>query len=103
MNARPSAICPPSCKADIGLLAAGPSSQIVQLPVLDPAANGTDATGKFTLDADGTLSGSVDTSHFGPEGADMRLFLKYTRRKRAARRVGDNGGARSARRGARFL
>jgi hypothetical protein len=64
-----------------GLLAAGPSSQILQLPVLDPAANGTDATGKFTLDADGTLSGSVDTSHFGPEGADMRLFLKHTDQK----------------------
>ncbi len=68
---------PSELQGGFGLLAAGPSSQIVQLPVLDPAANGTDATGKFTLDADGTLSGSVDTSHFGPEGADMRLFLKY--------------------------
>ncbi len=64
-----------------GLLAAGASSQIVQLPVLDPAANGTDASGKFTLDADGTLSGSVETSHFGPEGADMRLFLKHNDQK----------------------
>ncbi len=60
-----------------GLLAAGPSSQIMELPVLDPAANGTNATGKFALDADGTLSGSVDTSHFGPEGAELREFLKY--------------------------
>jgi hypothetical protein len=64
-----------------GLLAAGPSSQIMELPVLEPSANGTDATGKFMLDADGTLSGSVDTSHFGPEGADLRLFLKYTDQK----------------------
>jgi hypothetical protein len=61
-----------------GLLAAGPSSQIVELPVLDPSANGTDESGKFTLDADGTLTGSVDTSHFGPEGAELRTFLKFT-------------------------
>jgi Domain of Unknown Function with PDB structure (DUF3857)/Transglutaminase-like superfamily len=64
-----------------GLLAAGPSSQIVQLPVLDPAANGTDRSGKFTLDADGTLSGSVDTSRIGPAGADLRLLLKFTDEK----------------------
>jgi hypothetical protein len=64
-----------------GLLAAGSSSQIMKLPILDPTASGTDATGKFTLDADGTLSGSVETSHFGPEGADLRLFLKYTDEK----------------------
>ena len=37
--------------------------------------------GNFTLDADGTLTGSVDSSHFGPEGADLRLFLKYTDEK----------------------
>ena len=64
-----------------GLLAAGSSSQIMLLPVLDPSANGTDATGKFTLDADGTLSGSVDTSHFGPEGATLRKILKRTDEK----------------------
>ena len=64
-----------------GLLAAGPSSQIMRLPVLDPSANGTDATGKFTLDADGTLHGSFDTSHFGPEGAYLRRILKSTDEK----------------------
>jgi hypothetical protein len=72
---------PSELQGSYGLLAAGPSSQVIALPVLDPAANGTDATGKFSLDADGTLSGSVDTSHFGPEGADMRLFLKHTDQK----------------------
>ncbi len=60
-----------------GLLAAGPASQILALPILDPSANGTEASGKFTLAADGTLTGSVDRSQFGPEGADMRMFLKY--------------------------
>jgi hypothetical protein len=69
---------PSELQGGYGLLAAGPLSQVIALPVLDPAANGTDATGKFTLAADGTLTGSVDTSHFGPEGADLRLFLKYS-------------------------
>ena len=69
---------PSELQGGYGLLAAGPSSQIMQLPVLDPANNGTDATGRFTLDADGTLSGSVDTSHFGPEGAYYRTILKFT-------------------------
>jgi hypothetical protein len=64
-----------------GLLAAGPSSQIVELPVLDPAANGTDRSGKFTLDADGTLSGSVDTLRIGPSGAELRSVLKFSDEK----------------------
>lgn len=60
-----------------GLLAAGAASQILALPVLDPSANGTEASGKFTLAADGTLTGSADTLRFGPEGADWRMFLKF--------------------------
>jgi hypothetical protein len=59
-------------------LVAGASSQIIALPVLDPDANGTDRKGSFSLTVDGTLTGSVDTSSFGPKGADMRQFLKYT-------------------------
>jgi hypothetical protein len=49
--------------------------------VLPPDANGTDQVGKFTLQADGTITGSVDTSHVGPEGGDFREFLKYTDEK----------------------
>jgi hypothetical protein len=64
-----------------GILAAGASSQIIALPVLDPGANGSERKGVFTLAADGTLSGSVDTSHIGPAGADLREFLKYTDEK----------------------
>ena len=86
-----------------GLLATGPSSQIVELPVLDPSANGTGATGKFTLDADGTLTGSVDTSHFGPEGADLRIILKFTDDKERRDGWEKVVCARCARRGARFL
>jgi hypothetical protein len=64
-----------------GILAAGASSQVIPLPVLPPDANGTDQVGKFTLLPDGTLTGSVDTSHIGPEGADLRMFLKYSDEK----------------------
>jgi hypothetical protein len=61
-----------------GILAAGASSQIIALPVLDPDANGTERKGSFTLAADGTLTGSVDSFSFGPKGAGLREFLKYT-------------------------
>lgn len=64
-----------------GLLSAGDASQVITLPVLAPEASGTEMHGAFTLAADGTLTGTVDTSHFGPEGADLRLFLKYTDEK----------------------
>ena len=55
-----------------GTLAAGAASQVIALPVLPPDANGTERKGAFTLAADGALTGSVDTAHSGPEGADMR-------------------------------
>lgn len=59
-----------------GTLAVGPASQIMELPVLPPDANGNVRKGVFTLAADGTLTGQVDTSHSGPEGAELRLNLK---------------------------
>ncbi len=65
-------------QGSFGTLASGDSSQIIALPVLGPDTNGTDQTGNFSLDPDGTLSGSVDASHIGPEGADLRTYLKYT-------------------------
>ncbi|MGA2350423.1 MAG: DUF3857 domain-containing protein [Terracidiphilus sp.] len=64
-----------------GTLAAGAASQIIALPVLDPDANGTEQKGSFTLSNDGTLAGSVDTSHIGPEGADLRWIIKYSDEK----------------------
>jgi hypothetical protein len=64
-----------------GTLSAGSSSQIIALPVLPPDANGTERKGEFTLALDGTLTGSVDTAHSGPEGADLRMFLKYSDEK----------------------
>lgn len=64
-----------------GLLAAGADSQVIPLPVLPPDANGATRTGTFALAADGTLSGSVETSHIGPQGSDYRYFIKDTDEK----------------------
>jgi hypothetical protein len=61
-----------------GTLAAGASSQIIALPVLDPDANGSEREGAFTLALDGTLTGSIDQSSIGPKGANLREFLKHT-------------------------
>lgn len=61
-----------------GILAAGAASQIMELPVLDPETNGTTRNGAFMLAADGTLTGVVDSSHSGPNGADLRWILKHT-------------------------
>jgi hypothetical protein len=72
---------PSYLQGSYGTLAAGAASQIVALPILPPEANGTERKGEFTLSADGTLTGSVDTNHSGPEGADMRLILKYSDEK----------------------
>jgi hypothetical protein len=68
-------------QGSFGILVAGDSSQVVPLPVLPPDTNGTEQIGKFTLQPDGTLTGSVDTSHTGSEGADLRMFLKYSDEK----------------------
>ncbi len=68
-------------QGSFGILAAGPSSQVIGLPVLSPESNGMVRKGVFTLLPDGTISGSVDTSHSGPGGADLRMFLKYSDEK----------------------
>jgi len=68
---------PPEEQGGYGILAAGLGSQIIAFPVLDPDANGSELKGAFTLSADGVLTGSIDTSHVGPVGADLRSLLKY--------------------------
>lgn len=69
---------PSELQGSYGILAAGASSQVIALPVLDPGANGTVRKGVFALSADGTLTGSVDSFSIGPKGANLREFLKYT-------------------------
>ena len=60
-----------------GTLAAGPASQILALPVLDPEANPNERKGSFTLASDGTLTGSVDSIRSGSGGGELRNILKY--------------------------
>lgn len=72
---------PSYLQGSYGTLAAGSASQVIAIPVLDPDCNGTEQKGSFTLSEDGTLTGSVDTSHSGPDGAEFRLFLKKTDEK----------------------
>jgi hypothetical protein len=74
----PVGIIPEYEQGSYGTLAAGDSSQVIGLPVLLPDANSNERTGKFTLAADGTLSGSVDTIRSGSEGGELRMELKYT-------------------------
>jgi hypothetical protein len=69
---------PSALQGSYGILSAGAASQLLALPVLAPDANGTEQKGEFTLASDGTLTGTVDALHSGPEGADLRTFLKYT-------------------------
>ncbi len=72
---------PSYLQGSYGILAAGTASQVLALPVLDPEANGTEQKGTFILAPDGTLTGAVDTSHYGPDGAEFRLFLKSVDQK----------------------
>ncbi|MGB6743131.1 MAG: transglutaminase domain-containing protein [Terracidiphilus sp.] len=74
----PAGNLPSYLQGGYGILSAGPESQVIALPVLAPDANGTERKGTFTLSADGALTGKVDTLHSGPEGADFRMFIKYT-------------------------
>jgi hypothetical protein len=48
-----------------GLLIEGADSQVIQLPVLDPALNTIHRTAAFRLDAEGALKGAVTEQRFG--------------------------------------
>ena len=67
---------PSYLQGSYGILSAGPASQVLALPILPPDANGNERKGAFTLAADGGLTGQVDVTHDGTEGAEIRLSLK---------------------------
>jgi transglutaminase-like putative cysteine protease len=48
-----------------GILVEGAGSQLIQLPVLDPALNTIHRTAAFRLDAEGALKGAVTEQRFG--------------------------------------
>jgi hypothetical protein len=72
---------PAYLQGSYGILSAGPSSQIIALPVLPPDANPNERKGSFTLALDGTLTGSVDTIRSGSGGGELRNLLKYSDEK----------------------
>jgi transglutaminase-like putative cysteine protease len=72
---------PDYLQGSYGILAAGPASQIIALPVLAPDTNGADRKGAFSLSSDGILTGTVDTLRTGSEGAELRLRLKESDEK----------------------
>jgi hypothetical protein len=55
-----------------GLLVAGTDSQVIQLPVLQPADDVTQRAAKFALAADGTLTGNVTVMRSGASGWGLR-------------------------------
>jgi hypothetical protein len=77
-----------------GTLGAGSDSQILALPVLAPEASNSERKGSFTLAADGSLTGSVDVTRAGNDGARLRSTLKQSdekeRRENLEKRIADD-------------
>ena len=63
---------PPYEQGSWGLLADGPDSQIIQLPVLAPASDTTSRTATLQISADGTLSGNISVLRYGARAWEMR-------------------------------
>jgi transglutaminase-like putative cysteine protease len=59
-----------------GILLEGPESQVIELPVLDPALNTVHRSATFQLAADGALKGTVTEKRFG-DSAEYRRMV-YT-------------------------
>jgi hypothetical protein len=72
---------PPYEQGGYGILAAGMSSQVIALPILEPEASGSERQGEFKLTAEGALSGTVATTRMGAEGGSARMRLKVNDQK----------------------
>ncbi len=59
-----------------GNISNGEYSQVLQMPVLPPDAAGLSRKGRFTLGADGTLTGDVREEFLGDEATSERWLLK---------------------------
>jgi len=70
-----------------GLLASGPDSQIIQLPVLKPDAATIDRKATFDLAPDGTLKGDITVLRSGALSGDMRHRLAMESDKEQRERV----------------
>jgi hypothetical protein len=64
-----------------GMLGAGNDSELLAIPILIPDANMNTSIGSFTLQVDGTLTGSVDSKHEGAASGIYRYLLKTSNEK----------------------
>jgi len=64
-------------QSNYALLVAPDGGELVQLPQLHSSTSGITRTGKFTLDARGTLIGSIHESRVGDSAMEQRMVLRY--------------------------
>ena len=70
-----------------GNLALGQNSEIIRMPLMPDQAEGETRSGDLTLDADGTLEGTVSEEFSGDEAMSERMFLKRTSQKEVRDRL----------------
>lgn len=71
----PIGLLPTYLQGGYGLLVAGADSEAIALPVLKPDADTVNRTATFTLDVDGSLTGSVTVKRVGASSDDLRESL----------------------------
>jgi hypothetical protein len=77
----PIGLLPTYLQGGYGELVAGADSQVIALPVLQPADDTVERTAKFDLAPDGVLKGSVTISRLGASSDSLRLFLSMSGEK----------------------
>jgi transglutaminase-like putative cysteine protease len=81
----PIGLLPTYLQASYGTLVNGSDSQVIQLPVISPAADVTERIAKFELNADGTLQGWVTETRAGASsGRERRYFAMNTEKDQRA-------------------
>lgn len=75
-NLTPFGLLSGGLQASYGLLVMQDTGDLIQLPMLPPAASGVRREGKFTLAADGTLKGRVNEVRVGDNAASHRYALR---------------------------
>ena len=74
-SSTPLGYLPPSLQASLGLLVTDSGGELVSIPLLPPTANRILRTAKLTVDAGGTLKGSVEEVRSGPFATELRERL----------------------------
>lgn len=74
-DSTPLGYLPPSLQASHGLLVTESEGELISTPLLPPSANRILRTAKLTLDADGSLKGTVEEEREGPFATELRESL----------------------------